>query len=594
MCGIIGYIGHRPAQPVLLNSLDKLEYRGYDSCGIALLESSLHISKCVGRVADLSRILSNSKAQTGIGHTRWATHGGVTSANAHPHTDCNNRIAVVHNGVIENSGALKDSLVREGHVFRSETDTEVIPHLIEKFYRDDIEHAVILALAELHGSYAIIVLAEGCPRLVAARRDSPLVIGVGDRENFVASDVSAMLDYTDRAIYLEDGDVCGISDGEVLITNSGNRISRAVNPMPWTAEQVQKGGYEHFMLKEIHEQPRVMADTLAGRISVVEPSVNLELEMPAHPNSVVLTACGSSYHAAMVGEYLLSRLSHIPARAVIASEFEQVEPTLNKDWVIAITQSGETADTLRALKKARAAGCSTLAVVNVLGSTVTRLSDQTLLVRAGPEVSVAATKTFIAQLTAIYLLAMSISKLDPKTSADLINELKLLPSKIAELLDQESLIAERGAYLASFSNAFVVARGINYPIAMEGALKIKEVSYVHAEASASGELKHGSFALLGPNMPVVALEPLDETHALVQTSIKEIKARGSPVITIVDESDPDAGQFADYTMTVPTVNPLFSPLLNAVVLQLLAYYMAKNRGCPIDRPANLAKSVTVL
>ena len=267
---------------------------------------------------------------------------------------------------------------------------------------------------------------------------------------------------------------------------------------------------------------------------------------------------------------------------------------MNKDWVIAITQSGETADTLRALKKARAAGCSTLAVVNVLGSTVTRLSDQTLLVRAGPEVSVAATKTFIAQLTAIYLLAMSISKLDPKTSADLINELKLLPSKIAEVLDQESLIAERGAYLASFSNAFVVARGINYPIAMEGALKIKEVSYVHAEASASGELKHGSFALLGPNMPVVALEPLDETHALVQTSIKEIKARGSPVIAIVDESDPEAGQFADYTVTIPTVNPLFSPVLNAVVLQLLAYYVAKNRGCPIDRPANLAKSVTVL
>ncbi|MBI2957403.1 MAG: glutamine--fructose-6-phosphate transaminase (isomerizing) [Chloroflexi bacterium] len=595
MCGIVGYIGHRLAQPVLLNSLGKLEYRGYDSCGIAVAERSLEVTKAVGRVVELSRLVAKGSATAGIGHTRWATHGAVTTANAHPHIDCRGRIAVVHNGIIENYLELRAALERDGHRFVSETDTEVLPHLIEKYYREGrLEEAVGLAVKCLVGSYAIIVIAAGSKSLVAARRDSPLVIGLGDRENFVASDVSAMLDYTDRVVYLEDGDICRVTADDVFIANSGTTVSRKVQVVPWTAEQVQKGGYEHFMLKEIHEQPKAVSETLAGRISVIEPAVTLDIEAPANPRNIVLTACGSSYHAALIGELLLTRLARVRARAVIASEFEQVEPTLDSDWVIAITQSGETADTLRATKKARAAGCATLAVVNVQGSTATRLCDDTLFVRAGPEVSVAATKTFIAQVVAMYLLALSRGTIDRKAETDLINELKLIPAYLSRLLDRESDIAQHGAYLARFTDIFFVARGINYPVALEGALKTKEISYVHAEAHPAGELKHGPFALLGPNMPVVALAPKDETYSLMQSSMKEIKARGSPVIAVVDEGDSDMEQVADYVIKVPAVQPLLSPILNTVVVQLISYYIAKTRGCPIDRPANLAKSVTVL
>ncbi|MEW6034023.1 MAG: glutamine--fructose-6-phosphate transaminase (isomerizing) [Chloroflexota bacterium] len=594
MCGIVGYTGYRPVQPVLLNSLKRLEYRGYDSCGIAVLDHGIKVYKAVGRVENLSQVVPETAATIGIGHTRWATHGAVTTANAHPHLDCTGKIAVVHNGVIENFQTLREQLVRRGHVFRSETDTEVIAHLIEESYRGSLKGAVAKALAEVTGSFAIVVLSSRSRVLVAARKESPLVIGVGDHENFVASDVAAVLDYTDRAIYLEDGDLCTILGDDINISNRGKKASRTVCSVPWTVEQVQQGGYEHFMLKEIHEQPRAVADTLTGHTSVVEPHVTLGIERPEGARQVILTACGSSYHAALVGEYLLSRSCHIPSRAVIASEFEQVEAVLDRDWVIAITQSGETADTLRALKKAKAAGCSTLAVVNVLGSTATRVCDQSFFVRAGPEVSVAATKTFTAQLTAMYLLMLFHSTLDPETRAGLIEELKLLPARVGAILEQETLIAEQGTHLARYDNIFYVARGINCAIAMEGALKLKEVSYIHAEAYPAGELKHGSFALLGPGMPVVVLAPRDETYSMVQTSIKEVKARGSPVIAIADEDDTEVEQLADVVLRVPAANPLFSPVLNTIVVQLLAYYAAKARSCPIDRPVNLAKSVTVL
>lgn len=594
MCGIVGYVGHGQAQPVLLNSLVKLEYRGYDSCGIALVDSALTITKCVGRVVDLGRILPRSKATLGVAHTRWATHGGVTAENAHPHADCSSRIAVVHNGIIENYSQLREALIKQGHSFRSETDTEVIPHLIEGFFQGNLEEAVTKALERIDGSYAIIVAAAGTDHLVAARRDSPLVVGTGDQENYVASDVSALLDYTDRAIYLEDGDICTVSYNRVEVVNKGLRATRLVQVVPWTAEQVQKGGYEHFMLKEIHEQPHAVSDTLSGRISVVQPSVNLGVDIPSRLRSVVLTACGSSYHAALLGEYLLSRISGVRARAVIASEFEQVEPTLDGDWVVAITQSGETADTLRAVRLAKAAGCETMAVVNVQGSSAARLCEQSLFVRAGPEVSVAATKTFITQAAAMYLLALAVGAHDPKAGVDMLAELKLVPAKLAQVLDMEQEVAGYARQLAGFSSLFVVARGINYPVALEGALKIKEVSYLHAEGQPAGELKHGPFALLGPQMPVVALAPLGRTHALMQTSIKEIKARGAPLLAIVTEGDRDTEQLADYAVRIPSVHPALSPMLTAVVMQLLAYYIARERGAPIDRPANLAKSVTVL
>ncbi|MBI2855192.1 MAG: glutamine--fructose-6-phosphate transaminase (isomerizing) [Chloroflexi bacterium] len=593
MCGIVGYIGYRPAQAVLLNSLQRLEYRGYDSCGLALLDHAIESHRSVGRVEDLKHVLTPSPATAGIGHTRWATHGGVTEANAHPHMDCKNNIAVVHNGIIENFQALKSQLLAEGHKFRSETDTEVIAHLIEKHFDGDLERAVGFALAEIQGSYAMAVLCIGCRKLIAARKESPLVVGVGDRENFIASDVAAVLDYTDRAIYLEDGDICTLSEREISISNCGKGVSRKTCPVTWTADQVQKGGYEHFMLKEIHEGPKAIADTMSDRLSLVEPSVILEVEKLRAARGVILTACGSSYHAALLGEYLLARLCRVSARAVISSEFDEVEPVLDKDLIIAITQSGETADVLRALRKAKSAECGTLAIVNVVGSTATRICDNTMFVQAGPEVSVAATKTFMAQMISMYLLALSNSVLDPRTMATLLESMKLLPAKVNEVLLGESQIAAQAARLAKFDDAFFVARGINYPIAMEGALKLKEVSYIHAEAYAAGELKHGSFALLGPRMPVVVLAPPDETYTNIQTSIKEIKARGAPVLAVVDKSDTELEGFADDLIRVPSVHPLLYPVLNTVALQLLAYYAARARGCPIDRPANLAKSVTV-
>ncbi|MBI2858396.1 MAG: glutamine--fructose-6-phosphate transaminase (isomerizing) [Chloroflexi bacterium] len=594
MCGIVGYIGLKQAQPILASSLSRLEYRGYDSCGIATVNHGLEVSKCVGTVDVLLKVLAVSAATCGIGHTRWATHGQVNTQNAHPHVDCKNLFAVVHNGIVENYGELRKSLQKEGHLFNSETDTEVIPHLIEKYYRGDLKEAVKRALEVIEGTYAIIVVGDDKRQLVCARRDSPLVIGIGDHEHFVASDVSALLDKTDRAVYLEDGDICSITECGLTITNGEHPVTRETVIVPWTADQVKKDGYAHFMLKEIHEQPRAVSETMAGRVSVTLPSVDLEIEAPPRYRNILFTACGSSYHAALIGEQLLSRLAGKTARAVIASEFDQIEATLNEDWVIGITQSGETADTLRSLKKAKAAKCSTMAVVNVQGSTATRLCDQTLLLRAGPEISVAATKTFMAQLTSMYLLALSPSINDSSRSSGLISEMKLLPERLGQILDREDEIAEQAVLLSKYSKMFVVARGLNCPVALEGALKIKEISYVHAEAHPAGELKHGPFALLGQHTPVIALAPIDDTYQAMKSSIKEIKSRGSPLLAIIDERDSEMAQISDNVIRVPTASPLFSPMLNTLVLQLLSYYIAKMRGCPIDRPANLAKSVTVL
>ncbi len=594
MCGIVGYVGDREAQPILVNCLRRLEYRGYDSCGIALRNAdSVKLSKDAVRIETLAGTLLPNSSGIGIGHTRWATHGKPSQVNAHPHTDCTGKIAVVHNGVIDNYLQLRESLIEEGHRFVSETDTEVIPHLVEKHYQGDLEQAVYKALEEIEGYYAFIVFHSDSEELVVARNGSPLIVGVSDREKFVASDVPAVLDYTDRVIYVEDGDVGVITQGNMRFTRNGEVVEKEEQGIPWSLEEAQKAGYDHFMLKEIHEQPKVIRNTLSGHVSAVEPSVNLGIDLSARFDRILLLACGTSYHAALVGKHLMERLARVPVHVEIASEFNYSGEVFGETLAILITQSGETTDSIRALKKAKASGCRTLAVTNVIGSSITRIADQSLYIKAGPEISVAATKSFVAQLVMLYLLALDLAVADVRSRGNMIGELRQLPNKVRELLEGEEEIAEQGEYLASFDNVFIVARGINYPVALEGALKVKEISYVHAEGYAAGELKHGPFALLTPSTPVVAVVARDNTYDTLMANIKEIKARESPVLAIAPEGDSEVGKYVDSVIRVPSVDPLFSPVVNTVALQLLAYYAAKARGCPIDTPRNLAKSVTV-
>jgi len=593
MCGIVGYIGEKKAQPILLNSLSKLEYRGYDSCGIAIAADGIEVHKDAVRVNELKKRLAPLNGTAGIGHTRWATHGEPSGVNAHPHCDCTGKIAVVHNGTITNFQELRDTLAAEGHTLVSQTDTEVIAHLIEKYHDGDFEKAVELALRDIKGSYTMIALMAGESRLIAARKDSPLIVGIGDRENFIASDVPAILDYTSRVIYLEDDDIAVVAAGDIRIKSNGASIDREEHKILWSVKDAQKGGYEHFMLKEIHEQPKVIRDTLAEYISASEPAADLAVAGRAGLENLLILACGTSYHAGMVGKYLIESLVKAPVRIELASEYIYSGQSSPRNTAIVITQSGETLDALKALKKLKEDGCRVIAITNVVGSTASRLADQTVYTRAGPEISVAATKTHLGQLIALYWLALPYSKVDIRKLDELVMELRQLPVKVQQVLDKEDMIAEYAKQLAEYDNIFYVGRGINYPVALEGALKLKEISYLHAEGYASGELKHGPFALLGSRTPVVAVVAQDNTYEAVVTSIKEIKARQSPVLALVDEGDENIPELVDSVITVPQVEPLFSPVVNAVVLQLLAYYVARQRGCPIDFPKNLAKTVTV-
>jgi len=592
MCGIIGYIGNKQAQPILLNCLARLEYRGYDSCGVAVSSSGIEVYKDAVRVGTLRETLSKISGTVGIGHTRWATHGEPSQTNAHPHCDCRGKIAVVHNGVIDNFQRLKQQLIGEGHNFVSETDTEVIPHLIEKYYDGNLERAVETALHDVEGSYSIIVLMSGEPKLVVARKDSPLIIGVGDRENFVASDAPPILDYTNRVTYLEDGDIGVVTPDSIKIRRDGIEVNREEHKISWSVEDAQKAGYEHFMLKEIHEQPKVIRDTLGGWVSVAEPVVDLEM-MRGDIESILMLACGSSYYAAVIGKYIVEELLGIPVRVELASEFNYFSRTLARTGAIAITQSGETADTLKAMKRLKEVGCPVSAITNVVGSSASRIADQTIYTRAGPEISVAATKSFTAQLMVLYRLALSYSKVDVRRVDDMIVGLRQLPSKVQQVLDNEGKIMECADYLSAYENMFFIGRGINYPVALEGALKLKEISYIHAEGYAAGELKHGPFALLGGDTPVIAIIAQDNTYEAMLTNIREVKTRGSPLIALAEDGDETIGELADLVITVPRVDAIFSPVVNMVTLQLLAYYTAKKRGCSIDFPRNLAKSVTV-
>ncbi len=597
MCGIIGYVGEREAQPILINSLKRLEYRGYDSCGVAVMDKAIQVCKEAGKIEQLIEILPQNSGKIGIGHTRWATHGKPSSLNAHPHTDCSGSIAVVHNGVIVNFQRLREKLTKEGHRFRSETDSEVIPHLIEKYFQGDLKEAVARALLDLEGSYAFIALHVGSNVLIAARNESPLVIGLGTRENFAASDVPAVLDYTSRVVYLEDGDISLIgADGVTIFNRAGKVERRGEQRISWSVEEARKGGYEHFMLKEIHEQPKVIRDCLKEHLSVVEPVVDqgiVPIVQKGGWENILILACGTSYHAALAGEYIIEKLAQIPVEVKLASEFNYGEMPLSKTWVIGITQSGETADTLKALRGGKRLGCQTLAITNVVGSSVTRIADQTYYIRAGPEISVAATKSFVAQLIALYLLALSAATVDIMTRESLVQELRLLPNKVQQILDKEEQIAQWGKHLSGYQSVFFVARGISLPIALEGALKMKEVAYIHAEGYSAGELKHGPFALLTPDTPVIAIAPRDNSYEALLTNIKEIGARETPVICLAEEDDDEIEKYVSGVLRLPRVSPILSPVVNTVALQLLAYYVAKERGCPIDRPRNLAKSVTV-
>ncbi len=616
MCGIVGYVGEREALPIILESLKRIEYRGYDSCGVFVLEDGepkLH--KDAGTIDHLKKNLSESeyKGKIAIGHTRWATHGGPSKINAHPHLDGKGEIAVVHNGIIENFQSIKEMLLSRGCKFVSETDTEVIPHLIHqtlgKFEQQtfkksliknsmEIKEAVKGALSHLKGSYAIIVAAKGFDGLVAARKESPLIIGVGDRENFIASDVPAVLEQTNRVIYLEEGDIAVVKRDSIYIENGGAEVRREERLIPWTIEDAEKGGYEHFMLKEIHEEPRAITDTLRGYLleDEINFGVDFKIDVDAKGKSVLMVACGTSYYAALCGKHIIENLAKVPVQVELASEFNYSDFVLDGTNIMAmaITQSGETADTLMALKKAKRYGSKTVAITNVLGSSATRIADETIYIGAGPEIGVAATKSFIAQLVIFYLLGLFLAKMPESEFLGHLEELKRMPQAAQMVLDEGDInIQKHAGYLSKYEHAFFVGRGVNLPIALEGALKLKEISYIHAEGYAAGELKHGPFALLTKDTPVIAILTRDNIYEKTLGNVKEIKAREAPVIAIAEEGDEEVEKYVDEVIRVPRTSAMFSPIPNTVALHLLAYWTAKERGCEIDKPRNLAKSVTV-
>ncbi len=580
MCGIVGYVGFRPAASVIVDGLQKLEYRGYDSFGVATNNPILEVYKCEGKISEKGERALNLHGTIGIGHTRWATHGVPSDRNAHPHLDCTGKIAVVHNGIIENYAALTRELTARGHVFRSETDTEVVAHLIEEFYDgSDLRGAVERTIERLEGSFALLVTVEGRDEVVAARDSSPLVLGIGDQEVFAASDVTPLLGYTERVVYLEDGDIAEIDRDGWHIYSHGSSVERPIELVDWDVETVKKGGFLHFMLKEIYEQPKVFYDTLHGTTETSLP------ERYRRPSEITVVACGSSYHAGLVFKYLCESSCRIPVRAELGSEFKYFTPPL-KGIVTVITQSGETADTLAALKKARAYNCPTLAITNVLGSTVTRIADHTIYMRAGPEISVAATKSFVAQL-AVLMGLIDLMKGNTQFATALERANSVIEEVLLLDIDRAVQICRPAEHL------FYVGRGLFYPIALEGALKMKEISYIHAEGYAAGELKHGPFALLSSETPVVALCPPGDTYSIMLSNIKEMKARNAPIIGIGARGDRELTDIVDVFLPIPESHELVQLVATSVVLQQLAYQTAVALGRDVDQPRNLAKSVTV-
>lgn len=595
MCGIVGYTGNREAQEIILDCLKRLEYRGYDSAGLAMVSpGSLQLKKSMGEIAVLESNLGHMPGTTGIAHTRWATHGKPTTENAHPFLDCKGEYAVVHNGILTNYMGLKEELVRKGHKFTSETDSEVFAHLIEDAPGKDLKSKVLSVLKLVEGAYAIAVVEKGKNEIVAARNESPLVVGVGHDENFVASDVTALLKYTNEVIYLMDKEAVRITPDSIETFDlEGSTVKRESQRVSWNLEDAERSGYPHFMLKEIFEQPRAIHESLLGRLESREEDSFFKSKFP----SIKIIGCGTSYNAGLVGKYILEELSRIPTTTQISSEYRYSPVTESKPLVVCITQSGETADTLAAAKEARRRGCKTLAITNVLGSAITREADHVIYTRAGPEIGVAATKTFVTQLVALYLLGLELGTMSNTLSSErrreLIAGMRSLPRIVQSVLNEASKIESLAENYKGAHSMFFIGRHINYPTSLEGALKTKEISYIHGEGYPAGELKHGPLALLSKDTPVIAICVRDHTYEKMLGNVREVSARDSPVLAIGSEGDQDLVKYAEEVFLVPRVDPLFSPIPIIVALQLLAYYLAIKKGCPIDKPRNIAKTVTV-
>ncbi len=616
MCGIVGYVGTRKAVPIILDGLKRLEYRGYDSAGLAVLGggNGLSVRRASGKLRNLEEVLKLHPAEGtyGIGHTRWATHGRPTEENAHPHRDCHGDIVVVHNGIVENYLALKRQLIEEGHKFVTETDTEVIAHLIEKYYDGNLENAVRDAVRKLTGVFALSVISRKDPgKIIAARLGPPVVVGLGDGEYFAASDVPAILSYTRDMFFLADGDMAVLTcDGVHLTDFNGRAVKRQVSHILWDPIMAEKGGYKHFMLKEIFEQPRAVRDTTLGRVGQESGRIFLdEMDISSKEfrefRQLRIVACGTSWHAALAGKFMIERLARVPVEVDYGSEFRYRDPILGRDTLtVVISQSGETADTLAAQREAKLKGSKTLAICNVVGSMITREAAGTIITHAGPEIGVASTKAFTGQLTALFLLAMHLGQareaLDAETSRRLVEQLLRVPSQLEDLLRHESIYEDLTKVLFRATDFLYLGRGIHFPMALEGALKLKEVSYIHAEGYPAGEMKHGPNALIDENLPTVVLATRDPGNEMSRvlyektlSNIQEVKAREGLVVAIACEGDEEVLRTADHVIPIGTTNELLLPILEVVPLQLLAYHIAVRRGCDVDQPRNLAKSVTV-
>jgi glucosamine--fructose-6-phosphate aminotransferase (isomerizing) len=598
MCGIIGYVGDREIVPILVEGLRKLEYRGYDSAGICVLDSGvLKAVKKEGKISELEKeeSLRWISGKAGIAHTRWATHGKPDEINAHPHFDCENKIAIVHNGIIENYQALKKILIKEGHTIKSETDSEIIAHLIEKFYEGDLEEAVTKALELIEGAYGLAVLSSKEEKIIAAKKGSPLVIGIGDDEMFVASDVSPILGYTNKIIYLSDGEIAIIAKDRYLIKNlDGKKIDKEVHEIEGSIKEIEKGNFKHFMIKEIFEQPDVIESTIRGRIKGNRIKLNLDID-PKKIKRIILIACGTSWHSALIGKYIIEKYAGIPCEVDYASEFRYRNPLINEDdLVIAISQSGETADTIAALKEAKGKGAKALGIVNVVGSTISREVDSGIYLHAGPETGVASTKAFTSQVIALLMFSLFIrQEKGEEVDKVIFEEMGKLPGKIRKVLESSKKIREIAIMFKDKNNFLYFGRGINFPVALEGALKLKEISYIHAEGYPAAEMKHGPIALIDKNMPVVFLATKSPLSSKTLSNMEEVYARGGKIISIANEPTPEIQKFSEEMITVPETIEELSPIINVISLQLLAYHIADLKGLDVDKPRNLAKSVTV-
>ncbi len=609
MCGIVGYIGRLNAVPILLNGLKRLEYRGYDSAGVAVItDGKLHVEKRAGKVGELEEAIAGAQlsGSVGIGHTRWATHGAPNNVNAHPHCDCSGTIALVHNGIIENHVAIRTKLERDGHKFRSDTDTESLVHLVEAVYSQvqDLSEAVRLALSEVDGAYGIAVISSREPdKIIVARKGSPLVVGIGDGEYFVASDAAAIISHTRHVVYLEDGEMAILEREDFQTkTIADVHVQKQVQEITLGIEQIEKGGFPHFMLKEIHEQPETIRNAMRGRILLDDGTAKLGglsdvINKMRYSRRFIITACGTSWHAALVGEYMLEQYAQVPTETEYASEFRYRCPIIRDDDVIfLVSQSGETADTLAAMREAKRKGATVLGICNVVGSTIARETDAGVYIHAGPEIGVASTKAFTSQLVVLALITLMLGRMKSLSVGDgqrICSELLALPEKVKEILN-DSLQVERIAdEFKHCSNFLYLGRGYNFPVALEGALKLKEISYIHAEGYPAAEMKHGPIALIDRDMPVVVIAPHDDTYEKILSNIQEVRARNGRVIAITNEEDEKLDHLAEFVIRIPKTLPFLTPIVAIIPLQLLAYHIAVKRGCNVDQPRNLAKSVTV-